>query len=168
MSRPITAAAVGATLLLLASTAQGADLCDDAAQIAAKLTGAPLGIMRAIMAQESSGHPWILNIDGESRRFAGADGALQAAAAALKAGARNVDVGCFQISTRHHRAGFRGLNEMLSPLRNALYAGLFLMDLRHVKGDWPQAVACYHSCEPSRGARYLKAVAGRLERSASQ
>lgn len=142
--------------------AKAETLCTSAAKFAAEATGAPLNVLNAIMEHESSGHPWILNIDTQPRRYQTPQETVAAAKQALAAGARNVDVGCFQVSTRHHRAGFRSLGEMASPIRNAVYAALFLLDLKRQKGDWASAIACYHSCEPSRGAQYLRAVADKM------
>lgn len=146
------------------SSASAEPICEKAALVASQVTAVPLPVLRGILSVESGGKSWILNIDGADRSFSDPITAINAAANALKAGAKNVDVGCFQISTRHHSKAFRTLGEMMSPLRNAVYAGLFLQDLRsRFSGDWNKAIACYHSCEPTRGAAYLGKVVAALQ-----
>jgi len=150
-----------AVIVAFSPSSAPAEICDTAAQIASKAVGVPLPILQAVMSVESDARPWTLNVDGADRRYTDALSALDALVASLST-ARNIDVGCFQISSRHHAAAFRTPAQMLSPVPNAIYAAIYLRQLRETKGDWGSAVACYHSCTPERGIPYLGRVRQRL------
>lgn len=161
MRSPIIAAAF---TVFAAAPVAAAPVCGLAAAVASRTTGTPLEIMLAVMHVESGGYPWILNIEGKGQRFSDPFKAIKAATVAVNTG-KNVDVGCFQISTRWHGKVFaNNLIEMISPLRNGIYAGLYLSDLKAQHGTWAKAIAYYHSADPVRGSRYLGAVVEELTR----
>lgn len=154
--------AVVGVVIAVAGVARAESYCNTAAAIAANTVGVPLPVLNAIVAVESGGKPWSLNIAGRSARFDDPAEAIRAGKAAVARG-ENVDVGCFQISTRHHGDQFAGIAEMISPLRSGIYAALYLRDLYKRSGSWADAVACYHSCNPAFGGPYLDAVAAALK-----
>lgn len=139
-----------------------AALCEDAAQVAARREGIPPDVMRALTLTET-GHrrdgvlrpwPWAINRAGEGHWFRTRDEAMAYARSALASGARNFDVGCFQLNHRWHANGFPDLTTMFDPLENALYAARFLRDQYARTGDWTRAAGAYHSLTPEFAARY--------------
>lgn len=155
-------------VLLLAPAVHGkateADRCLDAARHAARTTGAPLSVLRALALVES-GHqrqgqftawPWTVNIEGQGLWFDTADAALTYISRHQDQGARSFDVGCFQINHRWHGDAFASLGAMLDPYENALYAARFLTGLYRETGDWSRAAGAYHSRSPDKARRYRK------------
>jgi hypothetical protein len=96
-----------------------------------------------------------VNHAGEGHWFEGPAEALRYLRTARVAGARNLDVGCFQINLRWHGDAFDGLEEMLDPGRNAGYAARFLAELRRELGGWDAAVGAFHSRTARHSDRYL-------------
>lgn len=138
------------------------DLCLTAAARASVATGVPEPLLQAIAIVESrqsgSAWPWTLNVDGDGSWYPDRPQAEAAARAAVDAG-KQPDIGCFQINTRWHGAAFPTVEAMFEPDANALYAAQFLLDLHHRHGNWPDAIAAYHSADEDRGAAYLARVA---------
>ena len=140
-----------------------AQLCDRAAEIAARESGVPLAVLRTLTRVETGRGraggvepwPWTLNIGGDGAWFEDAAAALAAARRALADGRRNVDLGCFQINHRWHGAEFADLSEMLDPVANARYAARFLRELHAELGDWTAAAGAFHSRNPVHAERYL-------------
>ncbi len=64
-----------------------------------------------------------------------------------------------QINLAQHPGAFASLDEAFDPVTNVAYGGNFLQALFRQRGDWPTAIAAYHSSTPSIGADYLKRVA---------
>ncbi|WP_372395356.1 transglycosylase SLT domain-containing protein (plasmid) [Azospirillum sp. HJ39] len=166
MHRKLGRLAAAATLALCAIAAEvrAATVCDLAAQVAASVLPIPRDLLVSVAQVESSRQPWVLNIDGRDSRHATRQEAAAAMRRALDAGASNVDAGCWQISSRWHGRAFRHPDDMLDPLRNALYASLYLLDLRQESGNWTLAVQRYHSRDPARGDAYAGRVADVLSR----
>ena len=79
-------------------------------------------------------------------------------AAQQAVGNRPIDVGCFQVDLQFHPAAFASLTEAFAPTSNARYAARFLNELHARTGSWAQAVALYHSAEPSLGLVYRSQV----------
>lgn len=136
-------------------------LCEDAARLAARGSGVPEQILRAITLTETmhrgSAWPWTINHRGEGRWFETKEAATTAAAELMSQGA-SADFGCFQINSHWHGAAFPTADAMLDPVENALYAARYLADLHASLGDWDLAIAAYHSRDPTRGAKYLARV----------
>ena len=154
-----------------------AALCVAAAQTAARETGVPLPVLLALALTETGRRngamlepwPWALNVDGASHWLPDRASAAARAAELHEAGARNIDLGCFQINHRWHGAAFPSLEAMLDPGANALYAARFIASLKEETGDWVRAAGAYHSRTEVHAARYrarfevlLAAVEGRL------
>lgn len=137
-------------------------LCEAAAQIAARREGVPVDVLRALTLTET-GHrrdgalrpwPWAVNRAGEGHWFDTEAEALDYAASVLRSGARNFDVGCFQLNHRWHAEGFADLRTMFDPVENALYAARFLRTQYQTTGDWTRAAGAYHSLTPEYALRY--------------
>ena len=137
-------------------------LCEQAAQVAAGREGVPLDVMRALTLTET-GHrrdgalrpwPWAINHAGDGHWFQTEGEAIAYAQSTLSQGARNFDVGCFQLNHRWHADGFPSLQAMFDPVENALYAARFLRDKYDQTGDWTQAAGAYHSLTPEFATRY--------------
>jgi len=154
-----------------------AALCVAAAQTAARETGVPLPVLLALALTETGRRngamlepwPWALNVDGASHWLPDRASAAARAAELHEAGARNIDLGCFQINHRWHGAAFPSLEAMLDPGANALYAARFIASLKEETGDWVRAAGAYHSRTEVHAARYrarfevlLAAVEGRM------
>ncbi len=139
-------------------------VCDAAASYASERSVVPVDIMRAITRVETgrlaSGTlqpwPWTVNLGGEGAWFDTRETATAYVHEKFRAGHRDFDVGCFQINYRWHSAGFRSIDEMLDPTRNALYAAGFLEELYAEFGSWPAAVRAFHSRTPDHAERYYK------------
>lgn len=113
----------------------------------------------AIADAETSRNPWALNVDGAAVLAPDQAGAVAALLHHLPA-AGNIDVGCWQISTRWHP----NVHPLvaLDPPAAADYAARYLRELHAETESWPAAVAAYHSRRPDRGAAYLQRVVSRL------
>jgi soluble lytic murein transglycosylase-like protein len=156
-------------LLWFPDTAPGAEpqwSCEAAARSAAAEHGIPPDLMLAIALAESGRTvgpdlrpwPWTVNEGGKGRWFSTRAEAEAHVSQALRAGVRNIDLGCFQINHRWHGARFASVSAMFDPLQNARYAAEFLSELRHETGDWLRATGAYHSRTPDLAARYRARV----------
>jgi len=98
--------------------------------------------------------PWAVNLDGQGHWFATEVEAWRFVYDAFRRGARDFDIGCFQINYRWHGARFTSIEAMFDPFTNARYAATFLTDLYRETGDWEGAVRAYHSRTPEKAALY--------------
>ena len=137
-------------------------LCDDAARSAARDSGVPPEILLAITRVETGRRdrdgihpwPWAVNLDGQGHWFATELEAWRFVYDAFRDGARDFDIGCFQINYRWHGDRFTSIEAMFDPFANARYAATFLTDLHRETGDWEGAVRAYHSRTPEKADRY--------------
>ena len=134
--------------------------CAEAARSAEQRNGLPSGLLTAIGAVESGGWAWSVNgNDGSSgHRFATAEDALRYTEALLDSGLRTIDLGCFQVDLRYHPDAFQRWQDAFDGDANADAAAGILNRLHAQTGDWPRAVALYHSADVQRGQSYLQAV----------
>jgi hypothetical protein len=162
LRRSLAAAALP-WLALTCTAVADQNLCESAALIAAQETGVPPALLLALTRTET-GHtwngrfqpwPWAVNIAGSGSWHPSAAAALAAIEAAIMAGERNVDIGCFQINYRWHGQAFGSVATMLDPLANARYAASFVTELQAELGSWPAAIGAFHSRRPAQAARYL-------------
>jgi hypothetical protein len=138
-------------------------LCDEASRIASKEFGIPEQIMLAITRTETGRRnqgatypwPWAVNLEGRGLWFDTQAEALAFVFDHFKTGARNFDVGCFQINYRWHGAAFASIDQMFDPIANARYAASFLRSLYAKSGDWTQAVGAYHSKTKEYADQYM-------------
>jgi hypothetical protein len=140
------------------------ELCDVAAQAAARDTGVPLDLLLTLTRVETGRGgpqslpepwPWTLNMGGDGSYHESAAAAVAAAQHAIAEGRRNIDIGCFQINFRWHGDSFPSIEAMIDPRANALYAARFLRDLHAEFGNWTEAAQVFHSRNPAHGDRYL-------------
>lgn len=153
-------------LLLLPLPARAAPdlslVCDEVASEAARQTGVPLSVLKAISLSETGRKrggafrpwPWTVNMEGKGLWFDSEDEARAYVYKEYKRGARSFDVGCFQINYKWHGEAFRSIDDMFDPLTNALYAARFLKSLHAEQGDWGRAAGAYHSRTPEFATRY--------------
>jgi hypothetical protein len=165
--RPVLRLLFGA--VALAATAAPAawgddsDLClDEIAKLETQY-GMPGGLLKAIARVESSGSPygevtkpwpWTLNVGGSGHYYPNKEEAVAALTAYKAASDVNIDVGCMQISLRHHPNAFPDLATALDPVANVRYGALFLSGLKDSAGDWMLAAGRYHSSTPGFGDNY--------------
>ena len=167
---PLLPIGIGALLAMLAAAsarADDSDLClDEIAKQEAKY-GMPAGVLKAIARVESSGSPygditkpwpWTLNVGGAPHYYPTQDAAVAALTAFRAESDVNIDVGCMQISLRHHPNAFPDLATALDPVANVDYGALFLSALKQKSGDWMIAVGDYHSTTPGFGDTYRNLV----------
>jgi len=140
--------------------------CEDAARVAAAEHSVPTELMQAIALAETGRRnngalrpwPWAVNEGGKGQWFDTRAEAETHAQAALDAGVRNIDIGCFQLNHRWHAQAFRSVSDMFDPLRNARHAAAFLAELYRETGDWRLAAGAYHSRTPDRADLYAARV----------
>ncbi|HME26307.1 MAG TPA: transglycosylase SLT domain-containing protein [Acetobacteraceae bacterium] len=142
--------------------------CRSAAQVFEQAAKLPPGLLLAIGQVESGRSdpmtgraepwPWATNHAGEGHYFASAQEAIVWVAAQLASGNRSIDVGCFQVNLFYHPDAFASLAEAFDPAANARYAAALLNRLHEQAGNWPSAIALYHSAEPFEGQRYSSRV----------
>ena len=154
--------------LLLRASPAWAGACEAAAAAAEQAQAIPPGLLRAIGVVESGrairpggpreAWPWAVGEPAQGRLLGSAAEAVQLVLQRQAQGARNIDVGCFQINLMHHPTAFATLEEAFDAPRNAAVAARFLRDLYGRLGSWEAAAAAYHSSTPERGAGYFRRV----------
>lgn len=102
--------------------------------------------------------PWTINADGKGYYFETKHDAVTAAHRLIEKGANNLDVGCMQISLKHHPKAFASLSEAFDPKKNVEYAAGFLRTIYEDTKSWTEAVGDYHSKTPSLGNEYFGMV----------
>lgn len=102
--------------------------------------------------------PWTVNVDGAGHYFQGERDAAAFVQLAASSGAKDIDVGCFQISLEHHPDAFSSLDAAFDPITNANFAARFLDQLKVSGGSWNAAIADYHSALPELGLPYRQLV----------
>ncbi|MFA3919245.1 transglycosylase SLT domain-containing protein [Ruegeria sp. 2012CJ15-1] len=162
-----------ATPVMALRPGQSAAACDRAAIGAAQRYGVPETVMLAITRVETGRHkngalnpwPWAINIAGKGYWFQSRHEAQSFVFKHFMDGARNFDIGCFQINYRWHGNKFRSIEEMFDPQMNADHAARFLLDLYKEFHDWTAAAGAYHSRTQWRAQQYaakFRDVAARL------
>lgn len=152
------------------------NLCDQAAELAAQNSNAPLEVLQAISRVETGRNfqgemvpwPWTVNFAGKGYWFETQYQASDFAHTLLARGEDNFDLGCFQINQHWHGDKFATLADALSPETNAMVAAEFLQALYDSSGDWGVAVASYHSKTETYGQKYLAKVEAILQDRRSQ
>lgn len=152
-----------------------AELCREAAVQAARRTGVPYSVLLAVTTLESGRDnqpwPWAVNFGGKGKWFDSREEAAASVDQALREGATNIDLGCFQLNYRWHAAAFASLEDMLDPVQNARYAAEFLAQHHERTGDWALAAAAYHSATPEYALAYqarFEATYGRVSPDAAR
>ena len=146
----------------LASNARLASVCEEVAAEAARRSGVPVSVMKAISLTETGRKlegqfrpwPWTVNMEGAGHWFDTLPEARAFVVREYQRGARSFDVGCFQINYKWHKEGFSSIDEMFDPMANALYAARFLRELYAETGSWNAAAGAYHSRTREYADRY--------------
>lgn len=154
----------------LGAVADPADLCERAAEEAARATDVPLAVLQAIALAETGRNrggrlrpwPWATNQGGPGSWFETRNAAEAHVRALIDKGRRNIDIGCFQINLRWHGHAFASPEAMFEPAANALYAARFLAGLASELGSWEAAAGAYHSRTPELAERYAARFRGHL------
>jgi hypothetical protein len=146
----------------------GSGVCEKAVAAASAGHQLPPGLLSAIATVESGRldpqtatlkpWPWTIDANGAGRMYDSAPSAIQAAAAFEAAGINSLDIGCLQVNLAQHPDAFQSLAQAFDPAANADYAAAFLSSLEQKFGNWPQAVAAYHSQTPALGQPYAAKV----------
>ncbi|MEO1551434.1 MAG: lytic transglycosylase domain-containing protein, partial [Pseudomonadota bacterium] len=144
------------------STQDTAAQCARAGAFAARRTGVPIDVLRAISLTETGRNlngdlqpwPWTVNMEGKGVWFDTRAEALAYAKQHHARGATSFDVGCFQINHRWHGQHFSSIEEMFDPVMGALYAARLLRGLHLEFGSWSKAAGAYHSRTPKFATRY--------------
>jgi soluble lytic murein transglycosylase-like protein len=132
--------------------------CGAEIQSAALRAGVPVHVAAAVSTVESGQSPFAVNVDGQSYHPASAAAAIALVREKYNGGARYIDVGCMQISLRHHPDAFRSLAAAFDPAVNVAYGVAFLAALYQQHGSWGQAIVNYHSGNADRQAEYAVKV----------
>lgn len=146
----------------------GNGVCEKAVAAASAGHQLPPGLLSAIATVESgrldprTGRmkpwPWTIDANGTGSMYDSAQSAIQAASAFEAAGITSLDIGCLQVNLAQHPDAFQTLAQAFDPAANADYAAAFLASLEQKFGNWPQAVAAYHSQTPALGQPYAAKV----------
>jgi Transglycosylase SLT domain len=147
--------------------------CDSALQAAARATGVPLRLLRALAPVESGlgsragtasiAWPWTINANQHgSYHFRTRAAAERHLEALLNAGIDNVDIGCMQVNWHWHRQDFSSPRAVLTPVLNARYAALTLRGYHDRTGSWAKAIGMYHTRNPELAEAYRCRVAQAL------
>lgn len=161
---------LAAVLLSLAPAAAKADPCGLAIERAARLTGVPGSLLRAVAEVESGvqlpggkyAWPWAVN-DGRSLLFRNRAAATEHVETLIAAGNFNVDIGCMQINWRWHGHEISSPAALFDPEVNVLYAARYLAALRREFDTWAEAVSAYHSRREIHAGAYRCRIARRLK-----
>jgi hypothetical protein len=151
----------------------GARQCDAALQAAARGTGVPLRLLRALAPVESGlgssagsaalAWPWTINANQHgSYHFRTRAAAERHLEALLNASIDNADIGCMQVNWHWHRQDFSSPRAVLTPVLNARYAALTLRAYHDRTGSWAKAIGMYHTRNPELAEAYRCRVAQAL------
>jgi soluble lytic murein transglycosylase-like protein len=132
--------------------------CTDEIVPAARRHGVPESVALTVARVESGGNPLAMNIEGWPVWAHSPDAAVNAVRKLRAAGVVSIDVGCMQISLKHHPAAFARLEDAFDPRANVDYGIRFLKQLHTRTGSWGKAIASYHSSDPKRQGIYLRSV----------
>lgn len=125
----------------------------------------PKVLALAIARQESSMHPWIINISGRDIRPSSKDDAVRIATWALQ-NKRSFDVGIMQINAYWIKKYGWALDTVLEPVNN-VKIGVWILakEIRRHGLNW-KAVAYYHTPlhrNPERGQDYARRIIRHLK-----
>lgn len=158
----MTTTPILALLLSLAAASPAAAGCVSSLVQAAARHGVPPDLMLALGHAESGWKAYAVNSAGTSHFPQTAAAAVALVRGEQARGVTSIDVGCGQINLRWHADAFGDLVDAFDPERNAEYAARFLAELEATHGDWPTAVAHYHSNDRQAQQAYLDRVYQRL------
>lgn len=136
-----------------------------------RLYGIPTHLLAAIASTESGRWndtlsmvipwPWTINANGQGYYFDSKAEAVAKVKSLQRQGVKQIDVGCMQISLKHHSHAFSSVEQAFDPKYNVAYSAKFLRSNYDDLQSWTKATAAYHSRTPKFGNKYL----GRIEKS---
>ncbi len=141
--------------------------CAEAIAAAESAFALPPGLLDAIARVESgradptgrvAAWPWTLDVEGQGSFYETKAQARDRLVSLRDQGVRSIDVGCLQVNLMHHPDAFASVDDALEPALNARYAARYLTELRAQFGNWPAAIAAYHSSTPALGVPYQMKV----------
>lgn len=145
-----------------------AALCEHATRHHEIENGLPRALLAAVSLAESGrvdpatrqsrAWPWTINAEGRGYYFKTKEEAVRTTQRLLDSGMRSIDIGCMQVNLRYHPDAFASLEDGFDPMTNVAYGADFLKRLHAQTGNWPKAVAFYHSQTRSHGGRYFARV----------
>ncbi|MBY6242156.1 transglycosylase SLT domain-containing protein [Methylosinus sp. Sm6] len=125
------------------------NICEREMIQAANEHAVPLAVLYAVALTETGQrgalNAYAMNVQGRPVFSADLREALERFAAARRAGAALIDIGCMQVNHHFHGAKFASVEAMFDPRLNVGYAAKFLKALRASEGSWTAAVARYHA-----------------------
>lgn len=143
-------------------------VCERVGRAAEQAFDLPQGILVAIGKAESAQWPWTANVDGMPEMYRTKADAVEALTKVRVPRPANMDIGCFQISSRYHPNAFASIEQALDPAANAQYAAHFLSELHQRTGDWRRAVGLYHSATAPLEVAYSDRVLALWKEPAAQ
>lgn len=145
-----------------------AALCEQATRYHEIESGMPRALLAAVSLAESGRAdpatrqsrpwPWTINAEGRGYYFKTKEEAVRTTQRLLDGGMRSIDIGCMQVNLRYHPDAFASLEDGFDPMTNVAYGADFLKRLHAQTGNWPKAVAFYHSQTRAHGGRYFARV----------
>ena len=129
--------------------------------------GVPAALFYAVALAESGTRidsalhpwPWTLNVAGEGHVFGSRAAAWAELRRALAAGESSIDIGVMQVNWRYHRDALQDPWLALDPYYNLRVAAAILVDCYQRRGNWWDAVGCYHAPQADeRAARFRDRV----------
>lgn len=145
--------------------------CEEAIRTQASSLGVPVDLAIAISKVESGMNPlaiaWLepgvqaTPENGRSYYAASKDGAVEKVLALKRRGIKP-DVGCMQVSLKHHEYAFQSIADGFRAEVNVRYGLEYLSTLRAKHGSWPLAAAHYHNGKPGPQFTYLQRVLGAM------
>ncbi len=145
----------------------GWGLCAATASKVEKELGLPAHLLTAISLAETgrSGParrvatwPWTVHDGTQGHYFNTKKEAVAFVRELRTDGRRSIDVGCMQINLLHHPRAFTSVEEGFNPEQNIRYAASFLKDLAQTSKSWEEAVAKYHTQNPTIDEDYAPKV----------
>lgn len=102
--------------------------------------------------------PWTVNVEGKGYYFQSMKEAIEFTQEQLVLGRTSIDVGCMQISLKHHAKAFSSLEQAFNPRENIAYGAKFLKEKFNNLGSWTKAIGHYHSATPEKAHKYQTSV----------
>ena len=151
-------------------------LCAAMASKVEKEFGLPQHILTAISlaetgrsgpARQVATWPWTVHDGAKGHYFETEQEAVDFVREIRTDGRRSIDVGCMQINLLHHPRAFTSVQEGFDAEANIRYAAAFLKNLALSSRSWEEAVAKYHTQNPTIDEDYAPKVLAFWERERS-
>jgi len=107
---------------------------------------------------EVSTWPWTVHDGTRGYHLNSRDEAVEFVRQLRTDGRRSIDVGCMQVNLFHHPRAFTSVSEGFEAESNVRYAASFLKDLASTSASWEEAIAKYHTLNPTVDEDYAPRV----------